>query len=203
MKAFMMIGALVIVAAPLAAQRPLRPPRDTTAARRMPPAAEPAQPPGMQMMGGMGQMHEMMGPMARVMVFQPAHLLERKDVLGLTAQQEQRLTALRDAAQAAHDQAAAEARRHHDALAQAFGDGSPDTAAARQHFQAAHQAMGSAHWAMLRAAIQARAVLTETQRARADGWADAMQAMPMMMQRMREGGEGGEGHGGHRMPGGL
>ena len=60
--------------------------------------------------------------------------------MGLSPQQIARLTALRDAA------------------------------------QAAHAAMGQAHWAMLSAAAQARAVLTETQRGGAQGWADSMQA---------------------------
>jgi hypothetical protein len=52
----------------------------------------------------------------------------------------------------------------------------PDTTAVRQHFQAAHAAMGNAHWAMLRAAAQAKAVLTEAQRGRVEGWADAMES---------------------------
>src|SRR2546426_5646208 len=33
------------------------------------------------------------------------------------------------------------------------------------HFQAAHGAMGKAHWAMLASAVQARAVLSDAQRA--------------------------------------
>jgi hypothetical protein len=34
--------------------------------------------------------------------------------------------------------------------------------------------MGSAHWTMLRAAIVAKGMLTEVQRARVDGWVDGM-----------------------------
>lgn len=129
----------------------------------------------MQMNMQMPMMEEMMGPMMRVMMFSPEHLLQRKDVLGLTAAQVARLTALRDAAKTAHDAAQADAKTHHDALMQAMSAGAPDTVALRQHFQAAHTAMGTAHWSMLRAAAQARAVLTDGQRGRVDGWADAMQ----------------------------
>ena len=120
-------------------------------------------------------MMEMMGPMMRVMMFSPEHLLQRKDALGLTAAQVTRLTALRDAAKTAHDAAQADLKTHHTAVMQAMNANAPDTVALRQHFQAAHTAMGNAHWAMLRAAAQARAVLTDAQRGRVDGWADAMQ----------------------------
>ena len=53
----------------------------------------------------------------------------------------------------------------------------PDTAALRQHFVAAHAAMGTAHLTMLRAAAQAKAVLTDAQRGRVEGWVDAMEQM--------------------------
>lgn len=131
---------------------------------------------GMQheMMMHMQQMEEMMGPMMQAMAFTPDHLLSRKDSLSLTADQVSRLTALGDAAKASHDRAAALAKAHMEALGKVFAAAAPDTAAARQHFQAAHQAMGDAHWAMLRAAAQARAVLTDSQRGRVDAWAEAM-----------------------------
>ncbi len=128
-----------------------------------------AQQPGMTgqaMMPHMMQMDQMMAPMMGAMAFSPDHLLARKDSLGLTSQQVTRLTALRDAATAAHDAAAADAKTHMEALAQAFQGSAPDTAAVKVHFQAAHAAMGNAHWAMLTAAAQAKAVLTDGQRAR-------------------------------------
>ncbi len=145
--------ALLLVAAPLAAQQP-----------------------GMmgQGMPHMMQMEQMMAPMMGAMVFAPDHLLARKDSLGLTPAQVTRLTALRDAAKTAHDAAAAEAKTHMDALAQAFQGTAPDTAAVKMHFQAAHAAMGKAHWAMLTAAAQAKAALTDEQRARVTAWAAAM-----------------------------
>ena len=139
---------------------------------------EPAHRPGRaangEMMDQDAHEKEMMAPDAD-RPSAPAHLLERKDVLALTTQQVTRLTALRDAAKAAHDAAEADVKTHHDALARTMAAPAPDTAAVRQHFQAAHAAMGNAHWAMLRAAAQAKAVLTEAQRGRVDGWADAMQ----------------------------
>ena len=123
----------------------------------------------------MPMMREMMGPMMRTMAFAPDHLLGRKDALALTPQQVARLTALRDAAKTAHDAAQADVKTHHDALAQAMAAPTPDTVAVRQHFRAAHAAMGNAHWAMLRAAAQAKAVLTDAQRGRVEGWMDAME----------------------------
>jgi len=148
-----------------------------------------AQQPGMMgqgMMPQMMQMQEMMGPMMRGMAFAPNHLLMRKDALGLSAQQVARLTAIRDAAKTAHDAAHADAKTHMDALAQAMQAAAPDTGAVKLHFQAAHAAMGKAHWLMLAAAAQAKAVLTDEQRGRVNGWVDAMQMHQMQMGRPRQ-----------------
>ena len=158
---------LALVAAPLAAQEPAHPAHPAQGERK-----ERGE--GAMMEHMMPMMREMMGPMMRVMGFTPDNLLERKAVLALTPQQVTRLTALRDAAKTAHDAAQADVKTHHDALAQAMAAPAPDTAVVRQHFLAAHAAMGNAHWAMLRAAAQAKAVLTEAQRGRVEGWADAM-----------------------------
>jgi Spy/CpxP family protein refolding chaperone len=118
----------------------------------------------------MAQMQEMMAPMMGAMTFAPEHLLARKDSLALTPQQVTRLTALGDAARAAHDAASADAKTHMSALAAAWQAAAPDTVALKTHFAAAHEAMGKAHWAMLSAAAQARGVLTNEQRARVEGW---------------------------------
>lgn len=131
-------------------------------------------------------MPHMMGPMMRTMAFAPEHLLNRKEALGLTAQQEQRLTQLRDQAKQAHDAAMTDAHTHMEAM-QRSGPG--DTTGLRQHFQGAHNAMGTAHWAMLRASAQARALLTEEQRGRVMGWVDAME---MMQHRRMQHGPGPE-----------
>src|SRR6266705_6615546 len=97
--AFALLAAAALVGTPLAAQHP---PSDSGPHRGMGP--------GMHDMGpGMQGMHQMMMPMAlemgsamRVLVFAPDHLLARKDSLRLSAQQVARLTALRNAAQAAY-----------------------------------------------------------------------------------------------------
>ena len=155
MKGIRSFTVLALVAAPLAAQQP----------GMM----------GREGMPHMMQMQEMMAPMMRAMAFAPEHLLARKDSLGLTPQQVTRLTALRDAAKAAHDAAHAEGMGHMTALAQAAEASTPDTSALKQHFQAAHAGMGQAHWAMLAAAAQAKAILTDAQRARVAAWAHSMQ----------------------------
>jgi LTXXQ motif family protein len=154
MKRICSVAILALVGAPLAAQQP-----GMT---------------GRGMMPHMMQMEQMMAPMMGAMAFTPDHLLARKDSLGLTTQQVTRLTVLRDAAKTAHDAAAAEAKTHMDELAQAMRAAAPDTNAVKTHFQAAHAAMGKAHWTMLAAAAQAKGLLTDDQRARVDRWASPM-----------------------------
>lgn len=175
MKALRLITiSLCCIAAPLAAQ-------DTTHPRPPGPRA------GMGMHGPyggdamMGMMREMMGPMIRIMAYEPGHLLAWKDSLQLTADQITKLTAIRDAAKSGHDAAAAAAKTHMNAVSQAFQATAPDTNALRAHFTEAHAAMGNAHWAMLSAAAQAKPVLTDAQRQRVEAWANAMQQrMPAM-----------------------
>lgn len=141
---------------------------------------------GMMRMGpmqGMGPMHPMEhGPrraMMRVMTFHPRHLIEKKDLLGLSPDQVAKLTSLQESARKAADDAQARAKAAHEAMAQAMAAGKPDPKKLQGHFQAAHEAMGQAQWTRMNAALQARAVLTEVQRARVQGWVDAMQAGPM------------------------
>jgi Spy/CpxP family protein refolding chaperone len=128
-------------------------------------------------------MEQMMGPMTRVMAFSPAHLLMHKEVLNLTDPQVAKLTALRDAMKPAHDAAMADLQTHSRAMMTVMTGASPDTTQLKLHFQAMQAAMVKGHWAMLSAAAQARGLLTDTQRARADGWADAMEHMMPMMDR--------------------
>ena len=128
-------------------------------------------PGGMSM--GMGMMHDGM-PMQGLMVFAPQHLLGHRAALELTAQQVTRLEALRDAVKPAHDKAANAARAAGDSLQAALGAANPDTVLARRLFLAHHNAMGEAHWSMLKVTVQAKAVLTDAQRARVEGWADEM-----------------------------
>jgi len=151
--------ALLVPAAPLAAQQGMH---------------------GQDMQGWMQQMHGGMMPMAemggmlRIMAYAPGHLLMHKDSLGLTADQVKRLTVLRDTAQARQAAAMADAKPHFQALEQQSGVTPLDTAGLRKHFEAAHAAMGRAHWAMVAAAAQAQAVLTDAQRTKMKTWADSM-----------------------------
>jgi LTXXQ motif family protein len=170
---------MALVAAPLAAQQPAK--SDTGMMHHM---MGPGM--GQGMMGQMMQMQEMMGPMMRGMAFAPDHLLMRKDALGLSAQQVAWLTAIRDAAKTAHDTAQADAKTHMGALAQAMQASAPDTGSVRLHFQAAHAAMGKAHLTMFTAAAQAKALLTDEQRKRVNGWVDAMDMEQMQMGQPRK-----------------
>jgi len=159
------------IAAPLAAQ-------DTTHARHAPPRpharmAQRAEHGEMDEM--MPMMREMMAPMMHAMAYTPEHLLARKDSLKLTPGQISGLTAIQTAAKSAHDAAAADMKAHMTALSQVFQGASPDTGALRMHFDAVHAAMGKAHWAMLSAAGQARAALTDAQRKKVDAWVNAME----------------------------
>ena len=122
-------------------------------------------------MAMMSHMDEMMAPMMGVMAYAPDHLLDRKESLKLTAQQITRLTSLQDDAKKTHEQCAADAKPHMDAIAQGLRAGTADTVALKQHFDAAHAAMGKGHWGMFGVAIQARALLTTEQRAQVDQWA--------------------------------
>jgi len=156
---------LCCIAAPLAAQ-------DTSHARH----------PGMgQGMGRggmdemMGMMREMMAPMMGVIAYTPGHLLAQKDSLKLTPDQVTKLTNIENSAKAAHETGAADFKTHMGAVSQAFQTAAPDTTALRPHFEAAHAAMGKAHWAMVAAAAQSRAVLTDAQRQKVDAWVTTMQ----------------------------
>lgn len=148
--------ALCCVAAPLAAQNP-----------------HGHKQPGHPMMGMndmMPMMQEMMMPMVRAMVYSPGALLARKDSLKLTADQVTRLTSLQTANKAEQDAAVAAMKPHLSAVSQAFQAAAPDTNALRTHFEAAHGVMGKEHWAMLSAAAQSRALLTDAQRQKVDSW---------------------------------
>src|SRR6266576_1240673 len=155
---------LCCIAAPLAAQ-------DTTHARH--PGMRPGTGRGMDEMIGM--MREMMAPMIGVIAYTPRHLLAQKDSLKLTPDQVTKLTNIENSAKAAHEAGAADFKTHMGAVSQAFQTAAPDTTALRPHFEAAHSAMGKAHWAMVAAAAQSRAVLTDAQRQTVDAWVTMMQ----------------------------
>ena len=159
-----LLAVVALAATPLAAQHAAKP--DSM--------GHPMMGPGMMMGGSM--MREMGPAMATMMLYTPQHLLARRESLGLTADQVNRLTALRDGSKATIEAATTEAQTHMKELEETANAPKPDTAAVKTHFQAAHNAMGKAHWTMLASAVQARAILTDAQRAKIRTWADSMQA---------------------------
>lgn len=183
-------GLALIVAAPLAAQRPA--PRDTSrraaTGRAMPAQGMHQGMAGMQagregmmrcsmMQGGMGHdsaMGEAMEGMMAGMAGAAEHVLAAKATLHLTADQEGRISGFRDAARTAHEAAMRDAQRHGEELAEVMRTAAPDTSAMKAHFDGTLAAMGQAHLAMLRSAALTRAVLTDAQRRQVDSLATAM-----------------------------
>jgi Spy/CpxP family protein refolding chaperone len=158
------LAVVTLVAGPLGAQQPTPPPD--------------------HMMGDAMGMQQMMAPLMGVIAYTPQHLLVHKDALALTSDQVARLTQLRDATKTAHEAAWADAANHLRELRAAADAPTPDTAAWKIHFQAAHAAMGKAHWAMLASAAQAKMVLTEEQRGKVKMWADSMATWTQQHRRM-------------------
>ena len=161
------------IAAPLAAQQPdssSAAPPDSARRHHMMFRGQRGRGPwgGNQMMG-----RRQWGSTGRDMAFDPAHLLSRKDVLALTAEQVTRLTALQKGAEPAFTASRTEIRKQRDAIAAIMKADAPDTVQLKQHLMALQTAANSAHWAQISASIHARAVLNETQRGRVQGWADA------------------------------
>ena len=153
MRALGFAGMALVFAAPLAAQQ-----------------HHPEMHHGGQSMGqGHAMCQEMMakggGMMGGVMLFAPDQLLKQSDRLALTADQVSRLTALRDATAKAANDAHQPGMAAHQSMDRALKETPGDTTAIRQYFMAHHTAMGNMHWILANAALEARAVLTESQRA--------------------------------------
>jgi len=125
---------------------------------------------GQHHMGPQSQMEGEMGPAMALGQYQPSHLLERRDTLGLTADQVTRLEAIAADAQSAHDEAMASHTTHREQMTEALTADRPDPETVQTHFMAAHAAMGMAHWAELNGALEAMGVLTESQRAMVKSW---------------------------------
>jgi Spy/CpxP family protein refolding chaperone len=109
-----------------------------------------------------------------VMAESAEHVLAAKATLRLSADQEQRITGIRDAARTDHDAAMRDARRHGEELDDVMKAPAPDTAAMKMHFNGAFTAMGQAHLSMLRSAALTRAALTDAQRRQVDSLRTAM-----------------------------
>ena len=152
-------------------------------------AAQQPTPPAMRApmghaMGDPMALQDMMGPMMQVLVYTPQHLLAHKEALGLTSDQVARLTTLRNAAETGEEAAMADAKGHVQAMQQAAAGPTLDTATVKTHFQAAHAAMGKAHWLALVSAVQAKAVLNDAQHTKVQAWTDSMQTWMEQHHRM-------------------
>ena len=147
--------------------------------------AQPERPRRPMMQGAAG--HDGMGMpmMMEIHAYGPAHLLERREVLGLTDEQVQRLTQLQTQATSAHEAAREAAHQHMQQAQQAWNAG--DAAGVTNHARLGMQSMQQAHLAMLESAAQARGVLTPEQRARVAGWTDMMRMQQGEMMQRREG----------------
>jgi Spy/CpxP family protein refolding chaperone len=111
-------------------------------------------------------------PGSAVRMFNPTMLLERRDMLNLTADQVTRLSTLESELRAAHEKSEADARPHREQLESLLRQAAPDVGQVRTHAQAVMNAQQAAQLAGLTAAVQARAALTAEQRGRVQGWAD-------------------------------
>jgi hypothetical protein len=151
-------------------------------------AQQPTLTPGHVMGDAMG-MQQMMVPMMAVMAYAPQHLLAHKDALALTSDQVARLTRLRDATKPAQEAALTEAANHLRELRAAADAPTPDTAVWKIHFQAAHAAMGKAHWVALASAAQGKTVLTDEQRGKIKTWADSLATWTQQHRHMIKPGE--------------
>ena len=103
--------------------------------------------------------------------FDPARLLERKDSLGLSDQQMTQLAALENRDRPEMKATLQQIRTERAAIAAGLKADAPDTVLLKRHYEALHRAAGIAHWARVSASLQARSILTETQRSKVRGWA--------------------------------
>jgi Spy/CpxP family protein refolding chaperone len=123
---------------------------------------------GMQaMQGDMAAMH--------LKAFQPDQLLQKRAELELTADQVGQLERIAADAKTRIDRAKATHDQHRQQMIEALTADNPSREAVAGHFQAAHGAMGAAHWAELETGLAAMAVLTETQRATVKRWGHGME----------------------------
>lgn len=182
------LAAAIVLAgsATVLAQQPAPragPPQGTPAPQGQPEARRPG-------LGGPGM------PGFAVAMFNPSHLLERREILGLTADQVTRISALENELKAAREKAETDAKPHREELEKALKSSSPDAAQVRTHAQAMMTAQQGAQLATLTTAVQAKAILTAEQRGRVQGWADGGPRMGLRRMgpapRMAPGGPGGQ-----------
>lgn len=114
--------------------------------------------------GGGGEDHgAFMGPLRSLAAFAPATLLEHGEHLGLTEAQKTALTGIKETAAKDAETAHAPAHAAMMSLRKALDAGEKDLEVLGSYYAAHHTAMGNSQWVQVRAALQARAVLTAEQ----------------------------------------
>jgi Spy/CpxP family protein refolding chaperone len=130
-------------------------------------------------------------------MFSPTALLDRREVLNLSADQVSRLSTLENDFKAAREKAQADAKPHREELEKLWQQPAPDVTQLRTHAQALMQVQQSVQLSAITTMAQAKAILTPEQRGRVQGWADARRhemMRGMMFRRFgRPGGMGGMG----------
>jgi Spy/CpxP family protein refolding chaperone len=140
-------------------------------AQQPPRARRPMMQQGMrQMQAPQRQMTQMAGWMGQEAVYNPAHLLQRRQALELTDDQVSRLEALAEETKQAHQQAQSEMQGRAEQLREAWGAEQTDPDAIRTRASSLMELQNNAHLVMLTSAAQAKALLTAEQRGRVTGW---------------------------------
>jgi hypothetical protein len=119
------------------------------------------------------QMDSMMQGMSAMMgihAYDPASLLDSRSDLALTKDQIAKLDGLTAEVKIAMDHARTEMGTRHARITEQFKLANPDPAKVKADGQEAMQDMAAACGVELSAAARAKAVLTETQRAKVDSW---------------------------------
>jgi Spy/CpxP family protein refolding chaperone len=104
--------------------------------------------------------------------YSPDRLIARREALGLTPEQVQRLEALAQEVRRAREAADSVARTRGSQIEQLWREGAPNVDQLRSQAEAILQARQRAQIAALAAAAEAKALLTAEQRGRVAGWAD-------------------------------
>jgi Spy/CpxP family protein refolding chaperone len=122
--------------------------------------------------------------------YSPDRLIARREALGLTPEQVQRLESLAQEVRRAREAADSIARARGPQMEQLWREAAPNVDQLRAQAEAILQARQRAAIAALAAAAQAKALLTPEQRGRVAGWADMrrgfLEGRRDRMERMRE-----------------
>jgi Spy/CpxP family protein refolding chaperone len=111
------------------------------------------------------------------MMYAPDRLVNRREALKLTPEQVSRLETLAQEARKAREQADTVARARADELRTLWEAPAPDVRAIERAHQSLATARQAAALAEVRAAAQAKAVLTDEQRGHVAGWRDGARLM--------------------------